>query len=108
MNNVVTSDFSEFGQVELEEAGRLLVNIKKIDAWPPVEVMFNKMSGFVFITDADYRVWMMNGGEIEEFFTCPECGCEGFVSDDWCYEDSEDCYEFCVSIGAVEEADEEE
>jgi hypothetical protein len=108
MNNVVTSDFSEFGQVELEEAGRLLLNIKKIDAWPPVEVNFNKMSGFVFITDSDYRVWMMNGGEIEEFFTCPECGCEGFKDEIDCHEDNADCHEFCVSIGAVEEEDEEE
>ena len=46
--------------------------------------------------------------EIEEFFTCPECGCEGFKDEIDCHEDSADCHEFCVSIGAVEEADEEE
>lgn len=41
-------------------------------------IAMNRDSGYVFLTDEDYRVVMMNGNKLEEFFSCGECGHEGF------------------------------
>jgi hypothetical protein len=76
-----TRDLSKFGYRELEMAGRLLSNLKDIDAGDGLTVEFNPNSGNVFLVDEDFRVWMMNGDKIEEFFSCSECGNEGFKED---------------------------
>ena len=76
-----TRDLSKFGYRELEMAGQLLTHLKDIDAGDGLTVEFNPNSGKVFLVDDDFRVWMMLGDRIEEFFSCPECGNEGFKQD---------------------------
>lgn len=77
-----TRDLSRFGLIELEEASRLLAKVKEIDAGDGLTLEFNPNSGNVFLTDEDCRVWLFDeDGEINEFFTCPDCGHEGFKPD---------------------------
>ncbi len=78
-----TTDMSKFGHRELEELRNIL------NAWMDkglptdfsgdgVHAMFNMNSGNVFLTNEDYQVAMLCDGELESFYSCPECGCEGF------------------------------
>ena len=105
-NNIVTSDWSDFGHREIEMAKELLSHIKEIDSYGKVEVMFNFNSGYVFLCDADYKVWMMNGDKLEQWFTCPICGHEGFKEDMEHAEDDEECTEYLKEIGVIEEDEE--
>ena len=41
-------------------------------------IMMNQDSGFVFFTNEDFQVAMMNGNKLESFYTCSKCGSEGF------------------------------
>ena len=79
MNN--TQDLSEFGLRELDMAGTLLKafsnNPNVLDEYI-ISVEFDPESGNVFIMDDDYNVAMMNGDILERFYSCPECGEEGF------------------------------
>lgn len=45
-------------------------------------IMMNMNSGNVFFTNADYQVAMMNGDKLELFYSCPQCGNEGFDDKD--------------------------
>lgn len=80
-SDIVTTDLSRFGYRELKMAARLLAAYCES---PPdflgdgVTVMFNTHSGCVFLTDDDFNVGMMNGDRLEQFYSCPECGAEGF------------------------------
>ena len=83
-DDIVTNDWNEFGEHEIEEARWLLFEIKKIkDSTGKLQIWFSKHSGCVFLSDDDYRVWMINEdtGKLEEWYTCPICGCEGFIED---------------------------
>lgn len=42
------------------------------------DVGFNENSGNVYLVSEDYDVAMMNGDTLEQFYSCPECGAEGF------------------------------
>jgi hypothetical protein len=79
----ITTDISKFGHRELE----MLRDI--MNAWldkglphdfTPVEVvpMFNMNSGCVFLTNEDHQVCMVEDDELQSFYSCPECGHEGF------------------------------
>lgn len=46
-----------------------------------VRLAFNPNSGYVFLTNDDYEVCMMNGDELEIFYTSPYEGHEGFIED---------------------------
>ena len=46
-----------------------------------VKVAFNKSSRNVFLVNEDYQVAMMNGDELETFYTSPWAGVEGFLAD---------------------------
>ena len=46
-----------------------------------VEIMMNKYSGNVFLTNSDYQVAMMNGDYLESFYTLHYNGDEGFLED---------------------------
>lgn len=82
MNNIVTTDWNNFGYREIELAKELLSHIKEItDSYGKVDVAFNTHSGYVFLTDEEYRVWMLNGDKLEEWYYCPYCGHEGFLED---------------------------
>lgn len=80
-DEIITSDWSKFGDKEIEEAKELLSNLKEIDSYGKVEVFLNRHSGYVFLSDEDYKIWIMNGNKIEEWYTCPYYGHEGFFED---------------------------
>ena len=96
---IVTSDWSDFGNREIEMAKELLSHIKEIDSSGEVKVQFNMHSGYVFLTDEDYRVWMMNGDQIEEWYNCPYCGHEDFLEDMYHTPEDRDCVEYMNEIG---------
>ena len=86
MKETITTDFSKFGIRERIIAEELL------KAWreqglpndfynDEVTIMLNLMSGYVFLTNSDYQVAMMNGDNLESFYTDFETGEEGFRND---------------------------
>jgi len=81
-----TTDLTDFGCRERELAKELL------QAWNEqglpeefyedgIQIMFNTNSGNVFLTNSDYQVAMMNNGKLEMYYTCPNCGNEGFAEE---------------------------
>lgn len=86
MDNIVTTDLSDFGSRERAMAEELL------KAWREqglpddfdidnVTIMMNKNSGCVFLSNSEFQAAMMNGDKLETFYSCPECGHEGFAED---------------------------
>jgi hypothetical protein len=82
--NIITNDLSKYGYRELDEAGKLLMAYAKNGAdymGDGITLNFNTLSGFVFLSDEDYNVAVLNDeGELEQFVTCGECGEEDVVS----------------------------
>ena len=79
-----TTDLSDFGFCELQMAAELLSAYCKSQPeflGDGIQVMLNTHSGYVFLTDEDFNVAMMNGDVLEEFHSCPDCGAEGFAED---------------------------
>lgn len=92
--NSITSDIGKFGHRELEML-RDIMNAW-IDKGLPhdfdsvgVVPMFNMNSGNVFLTNEDYQVCMVEDGELQSFYSCPECGFEGFFHE--MSDDGKDC-----------------
>lgn len=83
---IVTTDLGDFGS---REWNLLLDLIKaKIEQGLPedffnerVTVAFNKNSGYVFLTNEEFQVAMLNGSKLESWYFCPNCGNEGFKED---------------------------
>lgn len=86
MSEITTTDFSKFGHRERILAAKLL------QAWneqglpddfndDDVVIMFNTHSGEVFLTNADAIVAMLNGDELEIFYSDPDTGEEGFKNE---------------------------
>ena len=86
MTDIVTNDFSKFGSREREMAEDLL------KAWreqglpenfdnEKVSIFLNLQSGYVFLSNEEYQVAMMNGGKLEFFYTDFETGEEGFLDE---------------------------
>ena len=98
---IVTSDWGKFGYKEREEAKELLSHIKEIETDGKVEVFFNTHSGYVFLSDENYKTWMMNRGNIEEWYNCPYCGHEGFLEDMKHEPEDEECTRYMEEIGAI-------
>lgn len=99
-----TRDLSEFGFTELKEAGRLLTAYceNKDILGDKVVLEFNPSSGKVFLVDEDFKVCMMNGDALEEWFYCPQCGHEGFKEDmKHGNENDTECQEYLEQIGAL-------
>src|SRR5258706_694807 len=101
MNDITTTDLSKFGYIERVEARRLL------ETWETqglpedfeddeVTIMFNAHSGNVFLTNSEFQVSMMCDGKLESFYSCLQCGNEGF--------DGEDGHEFKKYNGFFSEA----
>lgn len=111
MRDPVTSDLAEFGFAELREAARLLTaycdNPSILSLGSDVRVCLNRESGFVFLSDEDYAVAMMNGDKLEMFYSCPECGKEGFAED---MEDEGDscCRAYLRELGAIPQINDDE
>ena len=86
MDNITTTDLSQFGYRELHLAKELLQALE--DQGLPEDfdddgltIMFNTHSGNVFFTNSDYQAAMMNGDKLETFYTCSNCGNEGFADE---------------------------
>lgn len=85
-DEVTTTDLAQFGNREKAMAGDLLKamadkGLPKDFYDDEVTVMMNRNSGNVFLTNSNYEVAMMNGDDLESFYSCPQCGCEGFYED---------------------------
>ena len=110
VNEITTTDLSKFGWREWSELRRILDAM--IDKGLPEEfdnsnihAMFNKNSGNVFLTNDECQVAMMNGDKLELFYSCPECGHEGFKDqmgkkDGHGYADK--CAEYLRDIGILD------
>ena len=103
----VVTDLSKFGYRELAMAGQLLSALKGDNDTTEylgggVYVAMNTSSGCVFLTDEDCNVAMMNGDTLEDWFSCPICGHEGFKEDMAHGEDNEECQEWLREIGVIE------
>lgn len=80
---ITTTNFAEFGWRERKLAAELLTASCK-QGFPQdfydedVQIMMNKNSGNVFFTNSEYQVAMMNGDDLESFYSLPYSGIEGF------------------------------
>ena len=87
INEVTTTDLAQFGAREKAMAGDLLLAMSDkglpLDFYDDqVTVMMNRNSGNVFLTNSDYQVAMLtDAGNLESFYSCPQCGHEGFFKD---------------------------
>ena len=98
---MTTTNLADFGYRELALAGQILTAYAGKDACPyftgeGVQLMMNTSSGNVFLIDEDCNVLMMNGDNLEGFYSTPYERHEGFLDDlladwteDWHKEDSE-------------------
>lgn len=104
MNNIVTSDISQFGFREKDMAAELLKTHGSSSDHTKflgnsVNVFMNMNSGYVFLSDEDYNTAMMNGDNLEDFFSCPNCGNEESSSDFRAAFDNECCQEYANDLG---------
>jgi hypothetical protein len=103
---MTTTDLSKFGWREKEMAAELLLAACK-QGLPEdfcddeVTIMMNQNSGNVFLTNSQDEVAMMNGDDLESFYSCPICGHEGFKDEMEHGEDNEECQEYLKDIKAV-------
>ena len=102
-----TTDLAKFGHREIKIVSELL------NAWieqglpedfcnEEVVPMMNQNSGYVVLTNAECQVAMMNGDKLESWYTCHQCGHEGFKEDMRHNMDDELCREYLQDIGVVE------
>ena len=85
-DSVVSSDLSEFGRREISEVVDLLSAMLKQGlpddfADDGVTPAMNKKSGYVFLTNEDFEVAMLNGRKLESWYNTPYEGHEGFFDD---------------------------
>jgi hypothetical protein len=82
MSEDYTEDLSKFGYRELDKAGKLLSAIKSglpEDFWKEgIRVGFNMQSGYVFLTNDEHQVAMLDDeGKLYSFYSTPYEGREG-------------------------------
>jgi hypothetical protein len=63
-----------------------------------VQVWFNSNSGYVFLSDEDFNVAMLDNGKLEQWFSCPNCGYEGFKEDMKHGDGDKDCEDYLKEI----------
>lgn len=84
MKEIVTSNYANFGHREQKLQCDLWKAIAEqgcpIDS-SNLHIEFNTHSGNVFFVNDDNQVAMLNGNTLERFFSCLECGNEGFAED---------------------------
>lgn len=104
-DKTVTSDLADFGFIELKQLEKLIRAYRQ-DGLPSdfnndeFVPMFNKNSGFVFLTNSDFQVAMMNGDKLESFYSCPECGHEGF-KEEMAHDEGKGCREYLREIKLI-------
>lgn len=90
MERFITTDFAEFGSRE-QKMAEVLLRAWRIEGLPEdflneqVMIMMNINSGYVFLTNSENQVAMMNGDRLESFYSDFETGEAGFreeLSDD--------------------------
>lgn len=86
MKNPITANLADFGTREIAELRDILnawlsTGLPEDFSGDGVHPMFNKNSGFVFLTNGEYQVAMMNGDRLESFYSSPYEGREGFFED---------------------------
>lgn len=104
--DIVTQDLSRFGYRELDMAADLLkkfANGRAPDDFDAegLTLNFNLNSGCVFLSNENYEVAMMNGDKLESFYTCGECGHEGF-KEEMKHEGNASCNDYLYFIGVNE------
>ena len=88
MQNVYTENMTDIMACSIERKEVL----KIMQAWDKnglpndfggdnVRFAYNRNSGQVFLTNDDYQVLMLNDGILEEFYTSPYDGHEGFIDE---------------------------
>ena len=66
------------------------------------KVSMNKESGYVFLTNEDFQVGMINDkGQLAMFLTCGECGNEGLEGDFEAYDSCESCEEIVKEVKRI-------
>ncbi|WP_374950695.1 hypothetical protein [Mucilaginibacter sp.] len=86
MTNYYTENFAEFGFSEIKTLQEIL------SAWiksglpngfdnDGVKPALNKNSGYVFLTNNEYQVAMLNESRLEIYHNLPYSGIEGFLED---------------------------
>jgi len=97
------TDFSKFGHREREMAEKLLRTWRE-QGLPndfyndEVVIMMNDHSGYVFLANSDYQTAMMNGDTLESFYSCPQCGHEGF-KEEMEHDGNTECEDYLKQIG---------
>jgi hypothetical protein len=108
MTEMTTTNLSDFGNREKRMAGELLIAM--CSGLPDdfdddeVTVMMNRNSGNVFLTNANFDVAMMHRGKLESFYSCPECGHEGFRDEMAHNPDNAECQRYLTDIGVTIES----
>lgn len=85
-NDPCTTNLADFGARERHEL------IEILQAWESgglpddfyddeVVPMFNRYTGYVFLTNSEYQVCMVADGKLESWYTTPYSGYEGFLDD---------------------------
>ena len=84
--NSYTENLQDFGYIELEEANKLTTAMK--NGLPNdfiglgVRLAFNRDSGYVFLTNSEYQVAMVDDeGKLYSYYTTPYDGYEGCLED---------------------------
>lgn len=105
---VVTTDLSKFGQRELKMLELLLTAMREKGLprefeFGEVVPMMNMNHGTVFLSNEHHQVAMLTDeNKLESFYSCSNCGHEGF-KDDFDHEtDDEECIEQMHNVGLHE------
>jgi hypothetical protein len=80
----LTDNWKDFCDQDRKIAIELLTQMKKIESeiYGKPTIYMNLHSGYVFLSDEDYNTYMLNDlNEIEKWFSCVNCGNEGFESE---------------------------
>ena len=106
----VTADIGKFGWLELSKLRDILnawMDTGLPDGFEQDEVHpeFNMNSGYVFLTNSEYQVAMLNGDRLELFYTCGSCGHEG-LREDFDHNSNDCCKEYMKDYGIDLDEDE--
>ena len=98
-----TTDLSAFGYTELNEAKELITALES-SGTPndfqddEISIMLNQYSGYVFLTNSDHQVAMLNDGKLESFYYCSYCGQAGFFEEIEDHSEDKECLQFIKDI----------
>ncbi|MEQ9115654.1 MAG: hypothetical protein RLN62_02550 [Rickettsiales bacterium] len=86
MYEVITEDLARFGLGEMKRAYNLLkawyeYGVPEDFYQSRVLINFNFYSGEVFLSNSDHQVLMLEDEKLGLYYSCPECGYEGFKAE---------------------------